>query len=146
MFMRRAVLAAIFAATVVAPAYAQPSGGGDASRESQRLTSADSYVPLPTFSTAVVTMGRARGTLVVDVGLDAPDAALRSRAQSLQPRLVDALRSALATYAGTYYRDRTAPDPDTLSRLMQSAVNRTLGSQGARLLLSNLVYQRRPGA
>jgi flagellar basal body-associated protein FliL len=146
MFMRRAVLAAFVAALVAAPAYAQPSGGGDATREQQRLTSADSYVPLPTFSTAVVTMGRARGTLVVDVGLDTPDAALRARAQSLQPRLVDALRSALSTYASTYYRDRTAPDPDTLARLMQNAVNRTLGQNGARLLLSNLIYQHRPGA
>ncbi len=59
------------------------------------------------------------------------------------PRLRDALRTALATYAGTYYRDRTAPDPSQVSRLMQQAVDRTLGAPGARVLLANIIYQQR---
>lgn len=130
---------------VVSPAWAQPSAGNDASREQQRLTSADSYVPLPTLSTGVISNGRARGTLVVDVGVDVPNATLRARAQAMQPRLVDGLRTALSTFAGAYYRQGTAPDVETLGRLMQSAVNRTLGSDGARLLLANVIFQRRQG-
>lgn len=99
-------------------------------------------MPMPTLSAAVVQRSASRGTIVVDMGLDIPDAALRARAQVNQPRLRDALRSALSTYAGTYYRDRTAPDPVTLARLMQSSVDRTLGGAGARVLFTNIIYQR----
>jgi hypothetical protein len=84
-----------------------------------------------------------RGVLVVDMGLDIPDAGLRRRAQLNAPRLRDALRTALATYASTYYRDRTAPDPTELTRQFQLAINRTLQAEGARVLLVNLIYQRR---
>ncbi len=142
MIARRAFAFALIACVAAPNAPAQPSSGG-ATREQQRLTSADSFVPLPTLSTAVVVDSRARGTIVVDVGLDVPDEALRRRVQSLQPRLVDAVRTALSSYAGTYYRIRTAPDPDTMTRLMQSAVNRTMGAPGARLLLANVIYQQR---
>jgi len=66
-----------------------------------------------------------------------------NRAQLNGPLLRDALRTALSTYANTYYRLHTAPDPATLTRLMQSAVDRTLGAPGARVLLANVLYQRR---
>jgi hypothetical protein len=56
--------------------------------------------------------------------------------------LRDALRTALATYASTYYRDRTAPDPTELTRQFQMAINRTLQAEGARVLLVNIIYQR----
>lgn len=139
---RRSFALAFAALLAVAPsaALAQPQQAPD---RQQRLTSADSYVPMPTLSAGVLQRYSARGTLVVDMGLDIPDESLRTRARSNQPRLVDALRTALATYASTYYRDQTKPDPATLTRLMQNAVNRTLGGDGARVLLTNIIYQRR---
>jgi hypothetical protein len=79
------------------------------------------------------------------MGLDVTDAALRQRARLNGPRLRDALRTALATYASTFYRDRTAPDPEELTRLLQQSVDRTLGAQGARVLLANIIYQRGQG-
>jgi hypothetical protein len=84
-----------------------------------------------------------QGTIVVDMGLDIPDADLRRRAQLNAPRLRDALRTALANYSSTYYRVRTAPDPTELTRQMQVAVNRVLGARGARVLLANIIYQVR---
>lgn len=96
-------------------------------------------------SASVLLRYSARGTIVVDMGLDIPDADLRRRARANGPRVRDALRTALATYANTYYRDRTAPDPAILTRLLQQATDRTLGAQGARVLLVNIIYQRRQG-
>lgn len=130
-----------FAAT---PAWAQHGGAVPPDRQ-QRLTSAESFIPMPTLSAGVIQREATRGTLVVDMGLDIPDATLRARANANAPRLRDALRTALATYASTYYRDRTAPDPNQLARLMQSAIDRTLGAQGARVLLTNILYQRHQG-
>ena len=140
----RRILALLFFAIAAGPALAQPSGEDQAPASRQeRLTSADSYMPLPTLSAGVLQRYATNGTIVVDMGLDIPDAALRARAQANTPRLRDALRTALATYASTYYRDRTAPDPTQMTRLMQQAVDRVLGAPGARVLLANIIYQRR---
>jgi len=142
---RRALALAAIASLVAAPALAQPSSkGGDSGGQDRqsRLTSAVSYIPMPTLSAGVIQRSISRGTLVVDMGLDVPDAALRQRAQANEPRLRDALRTSLSTYASTYYRDRTAPDPAQLARLMQASVDRTLGAPGARVLLTNVLYQR----
>ena len=65
------------------------------------------------------------------MGLDIPDEALRRRAQLNAPRLRDALRTALATYASTYYRDRTAPDPTELTR-HHAAVGRSRARRAGR--------------
>ena len=133
-----------FALVVAFIALAAPASAQHAPPDrQQRLTSAESFMPMPTFSAAVLQRASTSGTLVVDMGLDIPDAGLRSRAGANAPRLRDALRTALSTYATTYYRDRTAPDPATLTRLMQQGVDRTLGAPGARVLLTNILYQRR---
>jgi hypothetical protein len=58
--------------------------------------------------------------MVVDMGLDIPDAALRRRAVLNAPRIRDALRTALANYSSVYYRVHTAPSPTELTRQMQS--------------------------
>lgn len=138
---------------LAAPAFAEAGehgGGGHgaapqqapASRQ-ERLTSAESYVPMPTFSAGVLTRYSTQGTVVVDMGLDIQNAGLRNRVLYNAPRLRDALRTAISTYANTYYREHSAPDPTTLTRLMQQAVDRTLGAAGAQVLLVNIIYQRR---
>lgn len=140
---------ALFAASVT-PAVASGSGSSGAPQQApatrqERLTSAETYLPMPTFSAGVLQRNQNQGTIVVDMGLDIPDAALRRRAQLNAPRLRDALRTALATYSSVYYRVRTAPNPTELTRHMQAAVDRVLGAEGARVLLANIVYQRQRG-
>lgn len=148
--MRRAAVALVLALAFVSPA-AAAGGSSSASPEQapatrqERLTSAESFLPMPTLSAGVLQRQASLGTIVVDLGLDVPDAALRRRAQLNAPRIRDALRTALATYSSTYYRDRTAPDPATLTRLLQQSVDRVLGAQGAQVLLVNIIYQRRQG-
>jgi len=143
------LLALALLAALPASARASGSGGGaspqqqaPASRQ-ERLTSAETYLPMPTLSAGILQRNANRGTIVVDMGLDIPDAALRRRAQLNAPRLRDALRTALATYSTTFYRTRTAPDPTELTRQMQLAVNRVLGAPGARVLLANVIVQGR---
>jgi hypothetical protein len=148
MRLARFFLALCLVAAATAPARATEGHGGGAAQEQapasrqERLTSADTYLPMPTLSAGVIQRQTNRGTLVVDMGLDIPDADLRRHAQFNAPRLRDALRTALATYASTYYRDRTAPDPTTLTRIMQQSIDRTLGAAGAQVLLVNIIFQR----
>lgn len=140
MSTRRFLLIAAFAAFAAPSAFAQPQAAPD---RQQRLTSAESYLPLPTLSAGVMGRYATSGTLVLDMGIDVQEAALRDRARVSQPRLVDGLRSALSSFANTYYRDRTVPDLVVLTRLLQASVDRTLGRPGARVLLTNLLYQGR---
>jgi flagellar basal body-associated protein FliL len=147
--MRAPFLAFALLAATAMPAAA--AGGGGAPQQApatrqERLTSAESFVPMPTLSAGVLQRNASHGVIVVDMGLDIPDADLRRRAVLNAPRLRDALRTALATYASTYYRDRTAPRPDELTRQLQLAVNRVLGAEGARVLLANIIYQGRRGS
>lgn len=143
---RRTLILGLCAALGAGPAAAAGSGSGQApATRQERLTSAESFIPLPTLSAGVLQRSSTLGTIVVDMGIDVPDAELRRRAQLNGPRLRDALRTALAVYASTYYRDRTAPDPAQLTRLMQQSIDQALGAPGARVLLVNIIYQRRQG-
>ncbi len=142
------ILAVALVAALAAPAAASGSGTPPAADQApatrqERLTSAETYLPMPTLSAGVIQRNNNHGTIVVDMGIDVPDEALRRRAQLNAPRLRDALRTALANYSSTYYRIHTAPDPTELTRQMQLAVNRVLGAEGARVLLANIIYQRR---
>jgi len=147
MRMRAHLLALALVAALAGPAAAAGGGSAAASQapatRQERLTSAESFMPLPTLSAGVLQRQSTQGTIVLDLGLDIPDAELRRRARLNEPRLRDALRTALATYASTYYRDRTAPDPTQLTRLLQQSIDRTLGAAGARVMLVNIIYQRR---
>ncbi len=140
------LLALALFASLAAPAFA--SGGGSSppaqapATRQERLTSAETYLPMPTLSAGVLQRNDNQGTIVVDMGLDIPDADFRHRALLNAPRIRDALRTALSNYSSTYYRVRTAPDPTELTRQMQVAVNRVLGGPGARVLLANIIYQR----
>jgi hypothetical protein len=148
--MRLSALLAALALAAAEPAAAAGGSGNATSQQApasrqERLTSAQSYVPVPTLSASVLQRTSTRGTIVVDMGLDIPDAELRRLAQVHAPRVRDALRTALSTYASTYYRDRTPPDPATLTRLMQQSIDRVLGGEGAQVLLVNIIYQRGQG-
>lgn len=141
----------VFAAAA-APALAAGGGGSSSSSSSaqqqtpatrqERLTSAETYLPMPTLSAGVLQRNANQGTMVVDMGLDIPDADLRHRAVMNAPRIRDALRTALSTYSSVYYRVHTAPNPTELTRQMQMSVDRVLGAPGARVLLANIIYQR----
>ncbi|MBX3428235.1 MAG: hypothetical protein KF779_01495 [Hyphomonadaceae bacterium] len=146
--MTEPFVAFLLLAAVVAPAAASGSGSSPPTRQQEpasiqeRLTSAETYLPMPAFQAGVLQRNLNQGTIVVDLGLDIPDAALRRRAQLNAPRLRDALRTALANYSSVYYRVHTAPNPTELTRQMQVAVDRVLGASGARVLLANVIYQR----
>jgi flagellar basal body-associated protein FliL len=149
MLVNRILIVAACAALCVGPALAAGSGSdageqAPASRQ-ERLTSADSWLPMPTLSAFILNRTSIDATIIVDMGIDVPDATLRRHANANSPRIRDALRTALTTYANTYYRIHTAPDPATITRLLQQAVDQTLGAQGGRVLLVNIMFQRRQG-
>jgi hypothetical protein len=148
-FARFLAFVTVAVAVAAAPARAAQGhdAGGDGSSQSaasrqERLTSAQSYLPMTTLQVTILQHYSISAMLVVEMGIDVQDAALRDHANLNKPRLQDALRTALSTYANVYYHDDTAPDPTVLTRLLQQSVDRVLGKPGAQVLLSNIIYQR----
>ncbi len=82
--------------------------------------------------------GGRRGVLSVEVGVDVPDAALRTRAQQSAPRLRAAYNTAVQRFA-TGLRPGAAPNIDQLAADLQAATNATLGRAGARVLLGTVM-------
>jgi hypothetical protein len=135
-----AAVAGLLASTAaLSPAVAAEKGG-----KGQRPTSAASFLQLSTINAPIAAKYRFRGALVVESGLDIPDAKLRSEAQALRPRLQDAARAAAAEFAQTRYRAGSSPDVETMAARMQAAADQVLGKPGAKLLLVSVMVQPLP--
>jgi hypothetical protein len=76
--------------------------------------------------------------LTVEVGLDVPDGALRSRAEASMPRIRAAYVQTVMTYAAGL-PPGAPPNADFLARALQRATDQTLGRPGARLLLGAIL-------
>lgn len=113
-------------------------------RQAKKVTSSEDYLPFETLSSPIAANYGFQGILVVEAGLDIPDAKLRARAALMGPKLRDAVRTALADYAYRHYRVKSSPDADKLAMLLQAAADRALGQPGAKLLLSSVMIQ--PGS
>jgi len=136
------VLGAALSLAAAAPAAAEGKAKGSVNDEAaRRITVSEFYGPQFGL-TAMVSANYARaGMIMVDAGLDVPDPAIRAKLQKSAPRIRDAMRSALADYANTHYRPGAAPDPETIARMLQFAVDREAGP-GAKVLLANVMMQR----
>jgi hypothetical protein len=122
--MRRAALLAL--ALTVAPmaALAAPS----------KTRSDSSYVALRPVTLTIVRPTGKRGALTVEVGLDAPDRALREQVQVSGPLLRDAYISALQPYA-LRLAPGSPPNVELIGASLQRETDRVLGRRGARVLL-----------
>jgi len=131
---RRALFAAALAVSAVAAGETAAASG---SKERKKGGGA-SFLQIPTLTASLPRPDGRRGVLTVECGVDATDAALRTRAEQLQPRLRDAFNTALMRFAAGM-RPGFAPDADVLSRELQAVTDKVLGRKGARLLLGTIL-------
>ena len=131
-------------ALALAFAIASPAFGAGGGRSAKRVTSSAEYVQLETLSAPVAAGYGFQGILLVDCGLDIPDAKLRARVNAMIPRIRDALRTAVADYTYLHYRNGAPPNAEVLTRKMQESTDKVLGQSGAQLLLASMMIQ--PGS
>lgn len=128
---RRALIGLALVAASAGSAGAAPSSGDGG-------TPANSYINLNSLNGSVVRADGRRGVLAVDVGIDVPDATLRTTAAASGPRLRAEMSRVVQTFAAAL-RPGEPPDVDRLSRELQFAVNQALGRRGARVLLGTVM-------
>ncbi|WP_420477864.1 Tat pathway signal protein [Brevundimonas sp. FT23028] len=129
---RRALLglAAVATAAAASPASASSGGGGG--------SSGNSYLGLPTVTGNVRRPGGGTGVMTVEVGVDTPDAALRTRVAQSAPRLRAAYAQVVRQQAATLLPG-APPDIERLVSALQAATNTVMGRAGARLLIGTVM-------
>lgn len=125
---RRALLAAPLALAAT-PALASGGGGGG---------SAGGYVRYPTITATTMRSDGRRGVMTVETGVDAPDAALKLRAEQSQPRMRAVFNILVQREANTLLPGGV-PNVERLAAQLQSATNIILGQRGARLLIGTVM-------
>jgi flagellar basal body-associated protein FliL len=106
-----------------------------------KLTQSKSYLPLEPIYATIVDDNRAQGMLMVGMGLDVPDDALRDIATRSMPVLRDAYVRSLVAFAATAVRTTTQPDVTQIADRLQTITDRALGKKGAKILLAQVAIR-----
>ena len=138
--MRQSALLAFF----VAFALAAPSvAGGSAAKKSpvHKITQSASYLMIDPIYTTIMDGNKPQGLLMIGIGLDVPNAALRAEAEHALPVLRDVYVRNLMAFTATSVRPWRQPDVSDIADRLQRATDRALGKPGARILLAQVAMR-----
>jgi len=134
---RRFVPCLVAALMVAATGPSAPAGAAEAAGPAQhKTTQSESYIMMEPMYASILDGARSRGLLLVEIGLDVPDAKLRERVNQALPALRDAYVRNLLTYAATTVRPWRQPNVEDIANRMQSITDRMVGREGARVLMA----------
>jgi len=111
--------------------------GAESNAPAQRKTTqSESYIQIEPMYASILDGIKPRGLLLVEVGLDVPDAKLRDRVTQNLPALRDAYVRSMLTYASTAIRPWRQPSVEDIATRMQTITDRLVGGPGAKVLMS----------
>lgn len=113
----------------------------DAAPPKRRPTPLESYVMVDPITSTIMNSRRARGLLMVEIGLDVPDAALRAEVEANMRRLQDAYLRSLAAYTVSGLRASDLPDVDAIAARLQRVTDFVMKRPGAKLLLMQVAVR-----
>jgi len=137
--MRSGILAFLAALALAAPALA----GGDDDKKGavHKVTQSKSYMMLDPIYATIVSNERPAGLLMIGLGIDVPDEALRAEADHALPVLRDAYVRNLMAFAATQVRTNRQPDVAVIASRLQAVTDRALGRKGAKVLLAQVAMR-----
>lgn len=106
-----------------------------------KITQSESYIMLEPMYATIIDQDKPTGTLMVAIGLDIPDRALRDDANRAMPVLRDAYVRTLMAYAWSHVRIWVQPDVEEISQRLQRVTDHELRRSGARVLLAEVVMR-----
>jgi flagellar basal body-associated protein FliL len=120
---------------------ARAADEGDQKKPEHKTSQSESYLSLEPIYTTIVDDNRAQGMLMVGIGLDVPDPALREVADRSMPVLRDAYVRNLMSFTATAVRTDTQPDVGLIADRLQNITDRALGKKGAKILLAQVAIR-----
>jgi len=126
-------LIALSAVLVSALPIASASAAEPAAR---KTTQSESYIVVEPIYSTILDGNKPLGLLMVELGLDVPDAGLRDRVTQALPALRDAYVRSLLNYAATAVRPARQPNVDEIANRMQAITDKMVGHEGARVLMA----------
>ena len=137
--MRRCVLLAV----LLAFALAVPAGAGSNSKKPavHKITQSASYLMIDPIYTTIMDGNNIAGLLMIGIGLDVPNGELRAQTEKRMPVLRDVYARSLLAYSATSVRPWRQPDVGEIADRLQRVTDRTLGRQGARILLAQVAMR-----
>ena len=130
-------LSAILGVVLTQPASAQDTKTPAA----RKTTQSESYVVIEPFYSTILESERPRGLLLVEMGLDVPDANFRASVTQALPVLRDAYARSLLVYAATAVRPWRQPSVEDIAGRMQAVTDSVMGRSGARVLMAQTVIR-----
>jgi flagellar basal body-associated protein FliL len=134
------LIALAVAALFNAAAPARAEGDKDKAPE-HKMTQSPSYMMVDPIYTTIVADNRPGGLLMVGVGLDVPDPALRAEVTRSMPVLRDAYVRNLMAFTATTVRTDAQPDVGVIAGRLQAVTDRALKHKGARILLAQVALR-----
>lgn len=102
----------------------------------RKTTQSESYVVIDPMYATILEGSKPRGLLMIELGLDVPDTAMRARVTHALPALRDAYVRTLIAYGATAVRAWRQPDIDDIATRMQTVTDRLMGGPGAKVLMA----------
>lgn len=131
-------IAAVLAAS--SAAFAE-DGSSNKKAPEHKITQSQSYTMIDPIYITVVDDDRPIGMLMVGVGIDVPDLALRDVVTRSLPVLRDAYVRNLMAFSATSVRGNAQPDVGIIAGRLQSVTDRALGKKGAKVLLAQVALR-----
>ena len=134
----------VLCAVVLAAAagFPVPARGAAQTQGAQhKTTQSESYVSVDPIYSTIMDSGKPRGLLLIEFGLDVPDAKLRDDINRVMPTLRDAYVRGLLIYAATAVRPWRQPNVEEIAGRLQSITDRTMGHEGARVLMAQMAIR-----
>jgi hypothetical protein len=123
------------AAALALVAFAENAVAAEAAAQ-RKTTQSESYVVLDPMYATILEGAKPRGLLMIELGLDVPDAAMRARVTHALPALRDAYVRSLIAYGATAVRAWRQPSVDDIADRMQAITDRLMGGPGAKVLMA----------
>jgi flagellar basal body-associated protein FliL len=132
----RAVSALFLGTALIANVPAAGAADAPAAPPEHKTTQSESYVEIDPIYSTILDGGKPRGLLLVEFGLDVPNADLRARADAALPVLRDAYVRSLASYAAVAVRPWRQPSVEDIANRLQTITDKLLGQKGAQVLMA----------
>jgi len=135
------LLTAVPALCLFAPVPARADDDKTKKKPEHKVTQSESYLEVDPIYTTIVSDNRAGGMLMVGMGLDVPDAALRDEVTRSLPVLRDAYVRNLMAFTSSSVRTDAQPDIGMIADRLQDVTDRALKKKGARVLLAQVALR-----